>query len=274
MADHQADTNNNPVSEYSDEDVEVVDPTKMAVQHALNRAREHRDTTLTDHKSGSRGSRGSRGTSRPQVYYNPDNDAPDTRSTATTTVSMAGEYLDENGRPMRVVAIPKGAKIKTVGDDDSDDGEEFDALTYDEIQINLRLMGDLVQDEKIHISSDRKTMVVDNRYDLMGARRAWSGDSRTKTLRFIKHVYAQTEALCNDIVDKVKSNSSPKENTEKLINLYGLIQASAKGLDRLNMTYATDKLCSAKIATIKKGYETYCDQTLKKTIDGFKNYVE
>jgi hypothetical protein len=258
--------------EHSDKSVE--DHTQTAVQRALNNAREHRDRNLTRDEKSSKSSKKPK--SRPQYFYNPEVEA-DNRSVATTAVSMAGEYVGADGRAMQVVAIPAGAKLKTVGDgesDDDDDMEEFEDLTYDEIQINLRLLGDLVQDEKIHISSDRKTMVVDNRYDMMGVRRAWSGDSRGKSLRFVKHVFGQTEDLCNDIVDRVNRNDQPKENTEKLINLYGLITASAKGLDRLNMTYASDKLCAARIATIKKGYETYCDQTLKKTIDGFKqNYV-
>lgn len=265
------------------------------VQLALNQAREHRNTELTNQnnvpeygkheRNGPRGSYSSRNSNNSRnlrdvkreqkVYYNPANDKEndDAQSVATTTVSMAGEYRDNKGRPMQVVAIPAGAKIKTVGDSESSNGEEYENLTYEEIQTNLRLLSDLIQHEKIHVSSDRKKMIVDNRYDVMGLRRKWSGDSRTKTLEFIKHIYAQTEELCNNIVTLVNNREKPKENTEKLINIYGLIQASNKGLDRLNMTYANDKFFTAMVATIKKGNETYCDRTLKGTIDGFKkNY--
>lgn len=276
MADPQANYEN---AEYYDEDGDVgveADLTKNAVQQALMNAREHRDANLTDtRKVGSRGSRDSRGsrvTPRPQVFYNPDNDAPDTRSSMTTTVSMAGEYRDDRGRPMQVVAIPHGAKLKTVGDSDSDsdDGTTFPTLTYESIQVNLGLLSDLDQDEKLHISADGTKMYVDTRYFQTG-RRWYSGDSRHKTLRFIKHLYTETEKLCEEIVALVDANDHPKENTEKLMNLYGLIQGSARGLDRMNITYSDDKWCLSEIRTIKKSYETYCDRTLKGTIDGFKN---
>lgn len=265
MSDHP-DNYEERVKDISDEEV---DANKTAVQLSLNRAREFRDTNLTDPRSGSKGSRGSKASksSRNQVFYNPDND--DARSVATT-VSMAGEYTDENGRPMRVVAIPKGAKLKTVNDSDSDDdGAAFPALDYEMIQVNLGLLGDLDQDEKLHVSADRTKMYVDDRY-LQTARRWYSGDSRHKTLRFIKHLYNETEILCSDIVKKVEAGDHPKENTEKLMNLYGLIQGSSRGLDRLNITYSDDKWCLSEIRTIKKSYETYCDRTLKGTIEGFR----
>jgi hypothetical protein len=274
-----ADIRDNKLEDYSsdegDNGFDVM--TKNSVQQALNRAREHRDTNLIDQRTGTRGSHTQlQSSKRSQVFYDPRND-DDARSvaTTTTTVSMAGEYRDEHGRPMTVVAIPKGAKIKTVDEmDDDDDGNDFPPLDYEKIQVNLGLLGDLDQDEKLHISLDGTRMYVDGRF-FNTARRWYSGDSRTKTLRFIKHLYCETEKLCESIVDHVKANDYPKENTEKLMNLYGLIQGSSRGLDRLNITYADDKWCLSEIRTIKKGYEAYCDRTLKETINGFrKNFVE
>lgn len=247
------------------------------IRMALENAREYRDRTVTSKRPAERTTE--RLPERlPVREFHRDDD--DTRSVATAQMSSAmssamtvnGTYLGPDGRPMQVVAIPAGTAIKTV-DTDAASESEFQKLDYETIQINLRLLSDIVQDEKLHISSDGKTMVVDNRY-AQHLRRYWSGDSRSRTLYFIKHVYAEAERLCNEIVDLVNAGASPKENTEKLINLYGLIQASTKGLDRLNMTYSDDKLIAAKIATIKKDFETYCDQTLKKTIDGFNQMVD
>ena len=197
---------------------------------------------------------------RPRVFYNPETD---TQSVQTVPVSMAG-YPMQN---VQLVAVPKGSKL--LQPDGESDDVDFELLTYEDIQINLRLLADIVQDEKLHVSSDGKHMVVDNRYG-QTVRRYYSGDSRQKTLKFIKHVYKETERHCTEIVDLVNDNQQPKENTEKLVNLYSLIEASVRGLDRLNMTYSDDKLCAAKIATIKKNFQTYCDRTLKGTIDGFR----
>lgn len=263
MTDNQVDQKYNSDSE--DEIVETVEPTQAAVQKALNKARVHRDTNLIESKNERRSKNS---TPRPQVFYNPDNDM-DNRSIATTPVSMAGEYRDERGRPMQVVAIPAGAKLKTLSDDDSDEVDNFADMSYEEIQTNLRLLGDVVHTEKLHISSNGKEMNVDDRY-LQSMWRWWSSDSRGKTLRFIQHVYSQAEKYCNELVEKVNNRENPKENTEKLIRLWNLIKSSGKGLDRLNMTYGEDKKFAAKIGTIKENYETYVDHTLKKTIDGFK----
>jgi hypothetical protein len=228
------------------------------IQRALNDARINRDQNLKKK-------------TRIKYYHNPANEvdnAPDTRS-VMTTATVSGQYRDANGRPMQLVALPAGANIQNLTTGNPDDNSDFSELTYEEIQIDLRLLADIVQDEKLHVSSDGKTIVVDNRVG-QTARRWYSGDSRSKTLKFIKHIYNETEKLCSEIVNQVNNNDDPKENTEKLMNLYGLIQASAKGLDRLNMTYSDDKLCAAKIATIKGYFETYCDRTLKGTIEGFK----
>lgn len=250
--------------DYSDSEEDV---TQTAVQKALNKARDHRDTHLIDPKSGSRGSRGSN--QRPQVFYNPDHDV-DARSVATTTVSMAGEYRDEKGRPMQVVAIPAGTKLKTLTDDDSDEADNFMEMTYEEIQTNLRLLADIVHTEKLHISANGKEMSVDDRY-VQSFWRWWSADSRSKTLRFIQHIYGQAERYCTNLVEKINNRETPKENTEKLIRLWNLIKSSGKGLDRLNMTYGEDKKIAAKIGTIKENYETYVEHTLKQTIDSLKS---
>lgn len=242
------------------------------VNNALNRAREHRDANLTSITTSEiRNTSENRKTARPKVYYNPDNEAPDVRSSATTIVSMAGEYRDASGRTMQVVAIPAGTKLKTIiADTDSDDPDKFDDMSYEEIQTNLRLLSDVVQAEKLHISSNGKEMNVDDRVGKVFWR-WWSGDSRAKTIAFVQHLYSQAEKLCNSLVNKVDMKEEPKENTEKLIRLWNLIKSSGKGLDRLNMTYSDDKKFAAKIGTIKENYETYVDQTLKKTIDGFKS---
>lgn len=256
------DNDNANVDSFHDESEDDLQKSQVAeVQQALNNARINRDQNLR------RAPEPRKNKVRTKFYHNPDNDAMDTRS-VMTTATVSGQYTDQNGRPMQLLAIPAGTKLQGLTSAD-DENSDFTDLTYEEIQINLRLLGDIVQDEKLHISSDKKTMVVDNRVG-QTARRWYSGDSRSKTLKFIKHVYDETEKLCSEIVNQVNNKDEPKENTEKLINLYGLIQQSAKGLDRLNMTYSDDKLCAAKIATIKVYFETYCDRTLKGAIDGFK----
>ena len=256
------------------------------VQRALNNARNYRDQNLTA-KRVERAERAERlpersernaksKQKRPQVFYNPsqnDDDLQSNYSVAPSVAGAAGEYRDSQGKAMQLIAIPANTKFQAYNSQEDDDTYNFKELSYEDIQINLRLLGDIVQDEKLHISANGKKMQVDER-TFQPLRRYMCDDSRDKTLEFIKHVYHETERLCEEIVDLVERNEKPKENTEKLINLYGLIGSSGRGLDRLNMTYSDDKLFAAKISTIKKDFETYCDRTLKGTIEGFKKNLE
>lgn len=251
----------------SDSDTEV--ETKNSVQAALNAAREHRDNTLIKKQ---------RARENKKVFYDPKNNRNnnnnnlDTRS-IVSAVTTTGEYRDANGQAMQVVAIPAGTKLKNLVDENSSEDYVFPKLNYEDIQVNLRILADLAPDEKICISGNNRTIEIDKRY-VQAVRRWYTGDSRNRTLEFIKHVYSETEALCEDIMKKVRAKQDSKENTEKLINLYSLIGSSGKGLERLNITYQDDKTNSARISTIKKNYETYCDRTLKGTIDGFKKNLE
>lgn len=268
---------------HDNDSKDSVNETRESIQNALNSAREYRDQNIIEntfdddkncvHKNNDKKhDSGSIMSTRPQVYYNSNSDVRSVSSRATT-VNNNGEYRDEKGRLLHIVAVPHGTTFKSILTAENPKIYNFPHLDYEHIQINLRFLSDISQDEKIHVSDSDKGMSVDNRY-LQCARRWWSADSRDKTLAFITHIYNETETLCKDLVDMVEAKEQPKENTEKLINLYGLISSSGRGLDRLNMTYSDDKVVTAKIATIKDTYKTYCDQTLKKTIDGYKQQYD
>jgi hypothetical protein len=75
-------------------------------------------------------------------------------------------------------------------------------LSYHDIQINLRLLSDLKEGEKI-IIIDNKRMAVDNRY-LQSIRRSITMDSRNKTLKFIGDLIKSTRNVCRDSVSNIK----------------------------------------------------------------------
>lgn len=185
--------------------------------------------------------------------------APPPTSNVTTAVTTDGQQI-------HIVQVPTPVK-----EEDTDgDGYNFKPLNYDDVQINLRLIAKVGIEEKLHVSSDGKHIIVDSRY-MQGLMRLFSGDSRKKTLAFIQHVYDETKRLCNEAVDDISTGIEQKETTEKLIAIHTLIGMSEEGLNNLIVTYKDDKQFIATIQTIKDKFKVYCDKTLKSTIDGLES---
>ena len=142
---------------------------------------------------------------------------------------------------------------------------EFAKLSIQDIQVNLRLLGDLKEDEKLMINEIRFLM-VDNR-SLQGVVRWWSDDSRSRTIDFIDNLILMTKEYCQSIVNKINNKQHTKESFEELLRLHGLLNSSITGLNRLTVTYGNDKLSRAKIETIVSKIRTFCDMDLKKAIE-------
>jgi hypothetical protein len=148
--------------------------------------------------------------------------------------------------------------------EDANNEIKFKDLSYIDVQINLRLLSDIKEGEKIMIL-DGRFMQVDNRY-AQSFRRYISSDSRLRTLNFIEHVIIWAKKYCGDAVEKIYSNVDRKYNLEMLISLQSLLKSSLTGLSRISTTYANDKHNLATIETFKSTIVTFCDQDLKKAI--------
>ena len=131
-------------------------------------------------------------------------------------------------------------------------------LSFDDIQINLRLLCDIKENEKLMI--DDKYITIDQRI-LQSIRRQMSADSRTKTLAFIDNIINDTQHFCMKLLHK--NHMCQKEDNEKLTQIQTLLNGSLIGLSRLALTYASDKLSRAKIETIQSNIRTFCDLYLK-----------
>lgn len=139
---------------------------------------------------------------------------------------------------------------------------EYIQMTLDEIQINLRVLGDLKENEKLLIAD--KFLTIDQRY-IQTLRRWMTADSRDKSIQFINNIISETQRVCLQIVDCVERHENPKENIEQLLRFQGLLNGALSGLGRLCITYCDDKLSKAKIETIQSNIRTFCDIHLKRT---------
>ena len=177
----------------------------------------------------------------------------------------------DNSQPEQVTL--KNSKIQNNTSELSKDNEvintdqdtSFKQLSYTDVQINLRLLSDLKEGEKVMIV-DQKYMQVDQRYG-QSFRRYWTSDSRIKTLSFIGHIINWAKYYCNEAVEKINNNEQKQINMEKLINIQTLLRSALTGLSRISTTYSNDKHNLATIETYKSTIQTFCDHDLKRAIN-------
>lgn len=149
--------------------------------------------------------------------------------------------------------------------EDKEEDVDFKNLSYEDVQINLRLLSDLKEGEKLMITDDRY-MQVDQRY-MQGVRRYLTADSRIRSLNFISHVIDWAKKYCTDAVESIKQNIKKQDNLATLINIQKLLGSAQTGLGRLLITYGDDKHNKATIETYIATVNTFCDRDLKKAID-------
>lgn len=154
---------------------------------------------------------------------------------------------DSNGDILQTISIKKNID-KTVQD----------------IQINLRLLGDIKENEKLMVDDDRYLRVDNRPFQLF--QRWWSEDSRSRTIEFIDRLIVATKEYCEHVVSKIETDYQNKENFEELLRFHGLLNSAIVGLSRLNVTYGSDKLSRAKIETILSKIRAFCDMDLKKAV--------
>lgn len=162
--------------------------------------------------------------------------------------------------------IPElGNSIK--GDkDEFDNYSEFETLSEHDVTVNLKLLGDIKEGEKIRID-DGKFMQIDQRYGQF-LRRWWTDDSRKRAIKFVRYVILSAQGHCNIAVSNVNDQKSTKEQKEyylqKLIKFQGDLNCACVGLGRMTITYDDDKQNRAKIETIQREVSTFCNEHLKK----------
>jgi hypothetical protein len=163
-----------------------------------------------------------------------------------------------------ISSIEYAGKNNNISHKHNEKKTEFTDLSYEEVQINLRLLGDLKEGEKL-IIADNKYIQVDRRY-IQGFRRYISSDSRGKSLRFINHIMYWAKMYCSDSVDAINRKINTQDNMASLINIQKLLGGAQTGLGRLLITYGDDKHNKATIETFISTISTFCDQDLKRAI--------
>ncbi len=151
-------------------------------------------------------------------------------------------------------------------DDWTNDDSTQCKMSFDDIQVNLRLLCDIKENEKIMLNN--KFMMVDQRM-LQSVRRYFTSDSRTKTINFIEYTINEAICFCKQIIypDEYSDKFNlTNDNLEKLMQLQLLLKGTLIGLNRLAITYGNDKLSRAKLETIQANIRTFDELHLKRCI--------
>jgi hypothetical protein len=179
-------------------------------------------------------------------------------------IKLTNNYERKKNLKNNSITVNNNMTSVTIDSDMPKNEFDFKSLTYEDIQVNLRLITDLKKGEKLMIKDDRY-IVVDDRFG-SSFWRYFSDDSRIRSLDFISHIISETGRYCGDAVKSIGFGKDKKVHMEKLINMQSLLVSVQTGLSRLSETYSDDKLSRAKIDTIKKTIDTFKDQDLKKAI--------
>lgn len=189
-------------------------------------------------------------------------DSDSSKSTRSSTSSSTNSSTNSSE------FVEKKSTTNPSNDQNDPEEEDFQPLKYEDVRINLRVMADLKEGEKVMIVAG-KYMQVDQRY-IQGIRRYWSSDSRRRTLDFISHIIEWAQRYCREAVNNVNNNHLKQVNLERLLDMQSLLNASLTGLGRMSTTYGDDKLNLATIENFRSTVKTFCDQDLKKAIDADK----
>jgi hypothetical protein len=189
---------------------------------------------------------------------------------------MSADNNQRNGHTGRgnaaALAIPKLSEHKEANSSPKAEhtastvnADGFRNLSNEDVQINLRLLSDLKEGEKLLVEKN-SSLRVDQRY-AQCVRRYWSADSREKTLKFIKHVIDAAKGHCQEAVENVLAGKDKLANMDKLLNMQTLLRSASDGLGRIANTYSDDKHNLATINTFKSAITVFCDQDLKRVLE-------
>lgn len=148
--------------------------------------------------------------------------------------------------------------------------DKFDDLSYTDVQINLRLLSDLKEGERIMIV-DNKFIQVDKRY-FQSVIRTFTSDSRSRTLKFFEHIIDWSKKYCTEYVKNINMNVDKQVNIDRLKTLHTLLSESSKGMGLLEKTYGDDILTQAYLKTLRETIQVFCSEDFKKVISDKNKY--
>jgi hypothetical protein len=124
-------------------------------------------------------------------------------------------------------------------------------FSYEEILINLKLIGEIKIDDKLRICNNN--LDIDNRYMKSVVRKFYS-DSRINTVELINDLIEDSIIFSNNLIDKIVAiDSGNVENIhyKHQLNILTVnLNTSLNGLDKLKVTYKEDNIFIANIELI------------------------
>ena len=124
---------------------------------------------------------------------------------------------------------------------------EISNMKYDDVIVNLKLIGQLKEDQRLRIRDN--AFDIDQRYGHTLVRWLWS-DSRDKSIEFLTKIVESAEFHSTRLNEEMETNNNDKDTNHKLNNLTNDLHASLNGIDKLRITYRNDHVFRSKLDVI------------------------
>ena len=180
-------------------------------------------------------------------------------------INDKSEKPDKNDKNAGQAAHSISEEKVTQGNDEDKKLEPKD-FTYDDILINLKLIGQLKEDEKLRIYNN--SIDIDNRY-AQSIMRLLYGDSRDATVEFISGLVMASKMQSHKLLDQIDPSDSTTDNKDlkhKLNNLTSDLTSCLNGLDKLKITYRNDHVFRSKIEVIADRIRVIIENNMNRKI--------
>lgn len=171
---------------------------------------------------------------------------------------IAREYVDSDKKENDYKE-----SIKDVKEVEKDGAKiEQREFTYDATLINLKLIGQLEEDQKLRIKGG-ESLDIDTRYAQIFWRSLF-GDSRDTTIDFISALVASARTHSHELLAKLELVPDDKDLLHKLNNITSDLNNCLHGLKKLKLTYKDDRVIKSKIKVIADKIRVISDDNISR----------
>lgn len=156
----------------------------------------------------------------------------------------------------------KNSEINNDNEESVDMSIELKDMTIDKIIINLKIIALIKKYEKLSISEDDNSLIIDDKTNLFyiqSIKRWINDDNRQKTMSYIDRIIHKTFETMDQVYEEYKTQDSLKNENDiseeifeedkvsLLLRLSKEIINAAEGLKNLRQTYKCDSLVNSQI---------------------------
>jgi hypothetical protein len=139
---------------------------------------------------------------------------------------------------------------------------KWPALTLDEISVSLGVISSLKQNSKLEIV-DEKFLAADNSYAFL---RYMKGDSRYKTISFMKHLLLEIKRCMDEIKENIMNGDNLDENISKFTGIIYKLPIFLEAYHYIADIYESSSVSHVSLKNIGDDFMKYYNVLLQNLI--------